>query len=191
MKGRLMPAPCKFPTGTTGAFTQSGFQVPEKVFLDKATYDAAMKSIVKSCVDVGFWVRLGGIPHVVIGKRKILPQKDWWVWGGRMTHADEDFHATACRKLGEEIGLSLPKDRLPPEPNFLNYYRWADDGSAVMAPMFVVELSKAEVDQLYANLASSPEYSEIAVVNPTQILAKSDQYHGAVVRLTQHIAALS
>lgn len=113
---------------------------------------------------------------MVIGKRKIQPQKDWWIFGGRVFVSDESLQTALARKLLEEIGLNINVNRIPQEIARLNIYRWSDDSSVVMAPAFLIEITHEEFVQMEANLSESKEYSQLAFLPPL-MLAKDPRFH--------------
>lgn len=172
-------------------YTQEGYQPPENPYLDKGLYEKVLPVWVKACIDAILYVVKEGKAQMIIGKRKILPQKDWWVFGGRLFPTDLTLQDAVSRKLKEEIGIEVTTERIPREPACLNYMRWSDDSSTILAPAFIVEVTEKEIEQMIAYLPQSPEFSEIRILDPDDVLSTSE-YH-SVLRicakaLIQHLA---
>lgn len=161
-------------------YTQVGYQSPEQVFLDDETYKKVLPVWVKACIDaVLYFLHEDGTYKMVIGKRKIQPQKDWWIFGGRVFVSDLSLQAALARKLNEEIGLNILPARIPEEILCLNVYRWSDDNSVVMAPAFALKISFEEYKEMHRNLSASKEYSELAAL-PLRMVADNSCYHSAL-----------
>ena len=175
-------------------YVESGYQPPPKseVFLDKATYEKVLNKWVKACVDVVLYYPFGdGSYRMVIGKRKIQPMMDWWIFGGRIFVTDNSLQGALSRKLTEEIGLTVEAARIPNEPLRLQMYKWAPDNSVILAPAFCLEITPAEYDQMRCNLAKSPEYSDLDALEP-EAIAKEQGFHEALrdyaTSLSLHLA---
>lgn len=91
------------PHFVTGSF------VCHRKFLDDKAYGEALDSIVKGCTDL--LVTSADGSHVLVGKRNVHPQPDWWFIGGRMMPGDTP--ASSCaRILKRELGLEVPAERI-------------------------------------------------------------------------------
>ena len=73
----------------TGDFT------PQKVFLPDREYGLALDALVKGCADVLLTRGEGASLRILLGKRKVEPQPDWWFLGGRMKAGDTIEEAAA------------------------------------------------------------------------------------------------
>ena len=75
------------------------------VFLDDATYAGALDALVKGCTDLLLEDPETG--HVLLGKRRVHPQPDWWYGcGGRMRPGESPYES-AARTLKRELGIAL------------------------------------------------------------------------------------
>jgi ADP-ribose pyrophosphatase YjhB (NUDIX family) len=171
-------------------YTQGGYTSPANPFLDQETYAKVLPVWVKACIDAILYVVTKGGAEMVIGKRKILPQKDWWVFGGRILTTDGALQEALSRKLTEEVGIQVAASRIPEQPACINYMRWSDDGSAVVALAFPVAITEEELMEMMQKLSNSPEFEDIRVLPPEEIVA-SEEYHpvlrGCAQELMKHI----
>jgi len=175
----------------TKTYTQPGYTPPGKTVLDDETYQKVLPVWVKACVDAILYVQpKNHDPRMVIGKRKIQPQKDWWIFGGRILVSDESLQAALSRKLRDEIGLDIPENRIPQYSYLLNMYRWSDDNSVVLAPAFLVEITQKEFSQMLKNVPCSKEYEEIQALIPQEVHG-NESFHPALrdcaVALISHL----
>lgn len=158
-------------------YTQNGYVSPAKPFLSDEVYGQVLPVWVKACVDAILYFRtVDGVVRMVIGKRKILPQRDWWIFGGRIFVSDVTLRDALARKLREEIKLPVDVTRIPDEPAVINFMHWSDDNSVILAPAFIIRITEVEYQQMQNNLSVSPEYSELADVDP-QDIRDGEQYH--------------
>eukprot|EP00302_Diacronema_sp_CCMP2436_P039747 CAMPEP_0180018024 /NCGR_PEP_ID=MMETSP0984-20121128/20212_1 /TAXON_ID=483367 /ORGANISM="non described non described, Strain CCMP 2436" /LENGTH=229 /DNA_ID=CAMNT_0021941183 /DNA_START=1 /DNA_END=690 /DNA_ORIENTATION=- len=91
------------PHFVTGAF------VPHRKFLADKEYGEALDSIVKGCTDL--LVTSADGSRVLLGKRNVHPQPDWWFIGGRMMPGDTPATPSA-RILKRELGLEVGPERI-------------------------------------------------------------------------------
>ena len=61
---------------------------PQKVFLPDKEYGLALDALVKGCADVLLTRGEGASLRILLGKRKVEPQPDWWFVGGRTRPGD-------------------------------------------------------------------------------------------------------
>ena len=93
------------PHFTTGPFES------HKKFLDDDVYGVALDCIAKACSD--FFLVHPDRERVLLGKRRVHPQPDWWFNGGRMMPGETV--PTSCRRLlKRELGLEIETDRVEP-----------------------------------------------------------------------------
>lgn len=92
-----------FITSTDGAFTS------HRKFLSDEAYSEALDSIVKGCSDV--LILDSSQRKVLLGKRLVHPQPDWWFMGGRMMPGESPAQSVS-RILKRELGLDIPPERL-------------------------------------------------------------------------------
>jgi 8-oxo-dGTP pyrophosphatase MutT (NUDIX family) len=89
------------PHFVTGPFS------PQNIFLSDEEYGRALDAIVKGCSDAFILSAKG--THVLLGKRKIHPQADWWFIGGRI-RPGETPQAAIKRNMKRELGLEVRLD---------------------------------------------------------------------------------
>ena len=65
---------------------------------------------VKGCADVLVTAGDGRGLRILLGKRKVEPQPDWWFVGGRTRPGDSPAEG-AARNVKRELGLALPPER--------------------------------------------------------------------------------
>ena len=92
---------CHLPHFVTGTYTRN------KTFLDDDEYGRALDCFVKGCADILLTDEKG---MMLMGKRKVHPQPDWWVLGGRMKAGDTPEEA-AGRNCKRETGVDIPPER--------------------------------------------------------------------------------
>ena len=83
------------------------FQSHRKFLADKE-YGEALDSIVKGCSDMLLLSPDG--KRVLLGKRKVQPQPDWWFTGGRIFPGETPAQS-CCRLLKRELGLEIEPSR--------------------------------------------------------------------------------
>ena len=88
----------------TGDFT------PQKVFLPDKEYGLALDALVKGCADVLLTRGAGASLRILLGKRKVEPQPDWWFVGGRTRPGDTPAEG-AARNVKRELGLAIETRR--------------------------------------------------------------------------------
>mmetsp|Transcript_7859 Transcript_7859/g.21426 ORF Transcript_7859/g.21426 Transcript_7859/m.21426 type:complete len:233 (+) Transcript_7859:53-751(+) len=86
----------------------SGNFTSHRKFLDDVAYGEALDSIVKGCSDL-LVVSADG-KSVLLGKRLVHPQPDWWFIGGRMMPGDTPG-SSCTRIVRRELGLELDPTR--------------------------------------------------------------------------------
>jgi len=163
----------------TATYVKEGYRPPADPFLSKEVYQEVLTRWPKPCVDAVLYFQYEGKTYMVLGKRKIQPQQDWWIFGGRVFVTDESLPAAMARKLHEEVGLDVGVGSIPNEPFRIHMYKWPEDGSVSIACTFLVEIARVDYLQMVANVAKSPEYSEYDALDPSWV-TKQEGYHQAV-----------
>lgn len=163
----------------TESYSSNGYQEPSETFLDEDTYRKVLPRWVKACVDAVLYLRTSNETFMVLGKRKIEPQKDWWIFGGRILVSDPTIQHAIARKLREEIGLNIDLSRIPDSPARVQFYKWGEDGTVSLAPTFLVEITWEEYAKMHGNVSASPEYSELMHVS-TAVVVTSETLHPAL-----------
>ena len=73
------------------------------VFLPDKEYGLALDALVKGCADVLISTGSGSSLRLLLGKRKVEPQPDWWFVGGRTRPGDTPAEG-AARNVKRELG---------------------------------------------------------------------------------------
>ncbi|CAJ1353527.1 unnamed protein product [Effrenium voratum] len=81
---------------------------PHHLFLEDAEYGRALDTLVKAVSDV--LITSCDRSRVFLGRRKVHPQPDWWLMGGRSRPGESPVQA-AARNVRRELGLNLPVSR--------------------------------------------------------------------------------
>jgi len=90
------------PHHNTGGFTSHRLRLPDK------EYGEALDCLVKGCSDMLLLSPDGGT--ILLGKRNVQPQPDWWFAGGRIFPGETP--AQSCgRLLSREFGLEIAPAR--------------------------------------------------------------------------------
>ena len=90
------------PHHNTGGFTS------HRKFLPDKEYGDALDTLVKACSDMLLLHPAGD--RILLGKRKVHPQPDWWFTGGRIFPGETPVQS-CCRLLKRELSLDIAPDR--------------------------------------------------------------------------------
>ena len=164
-----------FVTSSDGGF------VSHKKFLSDEAYADALDSIVKGCSDV--LIMDSSRTKVLLGKRLVHPQPDFWFMGGRMLPG-ETPSLSISRILKRELGLAITPERL----SFVSASSLAwdrreqepkENGTCDIQVVFSLELSQEEAMAVVLDpkeYASSKWESIDAVLHPDS----ASLYHPAL-----------
>lgn len=148
----------------------------EKTFLDDKSYGLALNTFVKVCCDIIF---TNDKNEVLLCKRKILPQNDYWVVGGRCYHGTDIFD-NVKRISDREIGIDINKERFK-LISFTNYI-WGlrqqypqNNGTSDLVSIFKCELNNQEILNIKLD---SNEYEHYKWVDIN--LVNKSNYHPAI-----------
>lgn len=164
-------------------YAEPGF-TSHACFMEDDEYGRALDSLVISCVDL---VLVNG-GKILLGKRDQLPQKDWWIIGGRM-RPGESFEETAQRNAKRELNLDIAPERF----SFLTVFStvWSkraqspqENGTHTISTVMFAVISNSEKNAIVYN----DEYSETQWVSPEEIL--EGEFHGAVKQCAQAVLSL-
>jgi 8-oxo-dGTP pyrophosphatase MutT (NUDIX family) len=148
------------PHHNTGAFSSHRVRLPDE------EYGKALDCIVKGCSDMLLLSPDGS--QLLLGKRRVQPQPDWWFAGGRI-FPGETPPESCQRLLRREFGLEVELSRFyvvccqslawgmreqPP----------AGNGTADIQVVLKLLLTEAEVDKV---VLDPQEYAASQVVEPT------------------------
>mmetsp|Transcript_23347 Transcript_23347/g.73089 ORF Transcript_23347/g.73089 Transcript_23347/m.73089 type:complete len:274 (-) Transcript_23347:54-875(-) len=161
------------------------------VFLPDKEYGLALDALVKGCADVLVTAGDGRGLRVLLGKRKVEPQPDWWFVGGRTRPGDSPAEG-AARNVKRELGLALPPERFVAVNTYSFVWRYrvqapATNGTADMSTVFELHLTRTEASGLGPEQFDEKEYETAAWVAPLDILA--GDYHPALQQAVRDLLA--
>ena len=172
-------------------FETGDFGARKPVFLPDKEYGLALDALVKGCADVLLTRGRGASLRVLLGKRRVEPQPDWWFVGGR-TRPGETPAEGAARNVKREIGLAASRRRFalvgaysllwrtraqPPETN----------GTADVSTVFELALTDAEAGAVTPAAFDAKEYADAAWVPVATVL--SGDYHPALQQACRDLVA--
>ena len=171
-------------------FVTGDFQ-PQKVFLPDKEYGLALDALVKGCADVLLTRGEGASLRILLGKRKVEPQPDWWFVGGRTRPGDTPAEG-AARNVKRELGLAIETRRFVHVNTYSfvwNYRQQAPstNGTADASTVFELPLTAAEADGLGPAKFDKNEYADAAWVGPLDIL--EGDYHPALQQAVRDLLA--
>ncbi len=155
-------------------------------FVDDEIYASALDHLVLACVDAV--VLFEG--RVLIGKRVVEPQPDWWIIGGRMRKGDL-YQEAAVRNMKRELQVEFAPDRF----NFLNAYNLLWDkraqeptthGCHMLSITMYLQLTEEEHQQIRLN----EEYGAHRWVEPNELISDPEKYHPCLVQMARDIQAV-
>lgn len=156
----------------TGNFT------PHPKFLSDEDYVKVLDSIVVTCADCILINRRG---EMLLGKRRVEPQPDWWIIGGRM-RVGESFQEATARNIKRELGLDIKPKRF----QYLGAYSlvWAtraqkpqDGGCHMVSITMTLRVKDSEI----AAIKHNEEYEKLQWMKPKDVLADAN-FHPTVRR---------
>mmetsp|Transcript_14438 Transcript_14438/g.22267 ORF Transcript_14438/g.22267 Transcript_14438/m.22267 type:complete len:232 (-) Transcript_14438:20-715(-) len=159
------------PQFVTGPFT------PRRVFLPDREYGLALDALVKGCSDV-LVVSSNG-QKVLLGRRKVEPQPDWWFIGGRSKPGDTTT-AAAARNVKRELGLEFPESRFEVVANYSMVWSYreqepTDNGTADLSTVHMIRLTESEEEK---DISLDPkEYHESLWWDIEEVLSQVDRFH--------------
>ena len=156
------------PQFVTGHYTR------QKLFLTDREYGLALGALVKACSDV-LVVSADG-SRVLLGKRKVQPQPDWWFIGGRAQPGDTT-RAAASRNVHRELSLELPESRFQAIATYSMVWQYRaqepkESGTADISTVHMLQLKPEEEQRAQLN---GKEYSASRFVALEEVL--SGNYH--------------
>ena len=162
----------------------TGEYTPHHSFLPDDEYGRCLDNVVKACTDLIVYRTDtdGDGVRVLIGKRVVQPQPDWWYGCGGRMKAGETIFESAARTMKREMGLALDAASLQPVRGGGRFrvvgsyhYTWqfrqqapGDHGTADVSTVVAIELTAAEIEGLKMN---TTEYSDWAWVEPTAVVS--------------------
>ncbi|KAI8471757.1 MAG: hypothetical protein J3K34DRAFT_520281 [Monoraphidium minutum] len=162
------------------AHFETGVYRRNATFLGDEEYGRALDALVKACADV--LMRDTETGEILIMRRIVHPQPDWWFVGGRMKAGDTPL-AAAAKNVKRETGLELPPERFTPLCTMSMLWQKrkqepADNGTADISVVFLVGVTPQERAALAMDGA---EYDASAWLPPRDVTG-GDGYHPALRR---------
>lgn len=145
----------------------------KRVFLPDKEYGLALDTLVKGCADV-LVTRSSPRLSILLGRRCVHPQPDWWFVGGRTRPGDTPQEG-AARNVKRELGLDLPPDRYRVVGVYSFVWRTrqqapATNGTADMSTVLQLRLSDAEASSVSVDSFAKSEYRDAKWIEPKDIL---------------------
>lgn len=150
------------PHFVTGEYTKN------KTFLDDDEYGRALDCFVKGCADL-LLQDAGGM--MLMGKRKVHPQPDWWVLGGRMK-AGDTVEEAAQRNCRRETGIDIDPSRwefVCCQTMLWQFRKQAPEGNGTADFGVIMTAVVTEEEKATMNMCSA-EYEEFGWFDPVALL---------------------
>uniref|UniRef100_A0A7S4JQY6 Nudix hydrolase domain-containing protein n=1 Tax=Odontella aurita TaxID=265563 RepID=A0A7S4JQY6_9STRA len=172
------------PQFVTGPFT------PRRVFLPDREYGLALDALVKGCSDV-LLVSASG-KRVLLGRRRVEPQPDWWFVGGRSRPGDTTT-AAAARNVKRELGLDFPENRFDVVANYSMVWSYrqqqpSENGTADLSTVHSLHLT-AEEEEAGVPELDRKEYHESRWWDLEDVLGEGDRFHPCLVNAVRALQA--
>eukprot|EP00897_Mesotaenium_endlicherianum_P006555 jgi/Mesen1/5928/ME000301S05069 len=152
----------------------------QNVFLEDKEYGLALDCLVKACTDLFILDGEGSNCNILLGKRIVEPQPDWWFMGGRMKPGETPEQSVA-RLVGRELNLIVN----PVDIKLIGVHSYAwqrrqqlpmDNGTCDISACFSLVLEKAVVDSIKFD---EKEYSDIRWFSIEEIIS-GENFHPAL-----------
>ena len=169
---------CSMPHYVTGTYTRN------KTFLNDEEYGRALDCFVKGCADLFFTDAKG---RVLLGKRKVHPQPDWWVLGGRMK-AGDTIEEAAARNAKRETGVDVELSRwqfVCAHTMLWQFRKQAPEGNGT-ADIGVIMTAQLTEEEIASMNMCSQEYHEFAWFEPEALVA-DESLHPVVRNGVNHL----
>lgn len=120
----------------------------KSVFLPDREYGLALDALVKGCADVLITQEIDGEFRVLLGRRCVEPQPDWWFVGGRTRPGDTPEEG-AARNVKRETGLAVEPSRFRVVGNYSFVWKMrqqapATNGTADISTVLELRLTPDE-----------------------------------------------
>lgn len=152
-----------------GSFTSHAFWMKEE------DYSKSLDNFVATCVDC---IVLNSKEEMLLGKRTIEPQPDWWIVGGKMMPG-ETFEEAVVRNVKRELGLNIDSSRFAFLPSIYSLV-WSrrqqapkDNGSHTVSITTILKITDNEVARIKPNY----EYEALWWIKPENI---DSRFHPAL-----------
>uniref|UniRef100_A0A6U0IU65 Nudix hydrolase domain-containing protein n=1 Tax=Minutocellus polymorphus TaxID=265543 RepID=A0A6U0IU65_9STRA len=160
------------------------------VFLEDREYGLALDALVKGCSDV-LVVSADG-QRVLLGRRKVEPQPDWWYIGGRVRPGDTTT-AGASRNVRRELGLEFPEERFEVVANYSLVWAYRlqapqDNGTADISTIHALYLTEEEEKNGVRSL-DPDEYAESKWWNIDEVISQTVRFHPCLISSLKSLKA--
>ncbi len=146
-----------------------GFRSHRKFLPDKE-YGDALDALVKGVSDMLLVHPVGG--RILLGKRKVQPQPDWWFTGGRIFPGETPAQS-CCRLLKRELSLDIAPERF--ETVCSQSLAWAmreqdpkENGTTDIQVALSLQLTEDEVGKV---VLDPKEYADSQWIEPAAVVA--------------------
>ncbi|KAH8058079.1 hypothetical protein JL720_14121 [Aureococcus anophagefferens] len=146
------------------------------VFLPDKEYGLALDALVKGCADVLITSGAGPSLRILLGKRRVEPQPDWWFVGGRTRPGDTPAEGAARNRRGTYSFVWRLRAQAP-----------ATNGTADVSTVFELHLADDEAADLSPARFDAEEYADAAWTRPDAVLA--GDYHPALQQAVRDLLA--
>ena len=160
----------------TGSFTSHAF------WMEENDYAKGLDNFVVTCADC---IVLNSKGQMLLGKRTIEPQPDWWIAGGKMVPG-ETFIEAVVRNVKRELGLDIDGSRFSFLPGVYSLV-WArrqqapkDHGSHTVSITAVLQITDNEASAIKPNY----EYAALQWIRPEEI---DEHFHPALKAYAQDV----
>jgi len=152
------------------------------IFLENREYGLALDALVKGCSDV-LILSSDGL-RVLLGRRKVEPQPDWWYIGGRSRPGDTTTLA-ASRNVRRELGVDFPEERFEVVVNVSMVWAYREqapreNGTADVSTVHVIYLTEEEEGRGVASL-DPDEYSESKWWVVDDVIGQTERFHPCLI----------
>lgn len=166
----------------TPQFVTGPWNRVKPVFLEDREYGLALDALVKGCSDV-LVISADG-QRVLLGRRKVEPQPDWWYIGGRVRPGDTTT-AGASRNVRRELGLEFPEERFEVVANYSMVWAYRqqapqENGTADISTIHALHLTEEEEKNGVRSL-DPDEYAESKWWSIDEVISKTDRFHPCLV----------
>ena len=166
----------------TPQFVTGPWNRVKPVFLEDREYGLALDALVKGCSDV-LVISADG-QRVLLGRRKVEPQPDWWYIGGRVRPGDTTT-AGASRNVRRELGLEFPEERFEVVANYSLVWAYRqqapqENGTADISTIHALHLTEEEEKNGVRSL-DPDEYAESKWWSIDEVISKPDRFHPCLV----------
>ncbi|GAB5355902.1 hypothetical protein AAMO2058_000244800 [Amorphochlora amoebiformis] len=143
-------------------FTCGDFK-KRKVFLEDEVYGLALDALTKACSDV-LVVSPDG-ENILLGKRKVYPQPDWWLIGGR-SRPGQSPQEGASANVKRELRIDAEPSRYHVVGSYnlvweMRQQKPNSNGTADISTVHALTLTEQEFKSCDLNLFEKKEYSEV------------------------------